>query len=72
MSTLQEIEAAVSRPKPEELAAFWARVTAFDVKAWDIEFEQDVAAGRLDKLAEEALKDMREGRCRFESRAFCG
>ena len=63
MSTLQEIEAAVSRLKPEELAAFRAWFTEFDAKAWDIEFERDASAGRLDKLAEEALEDLREGRC---------
>ena len=27
------------------------------------QFEEDVAAGRLDRLAEEALRDLREGRC---------
>lgn len=63
MSTLQEIEAAVSHLKPEDLAAFRAWFAEFDAKAWDIHFEQDVAAGRLDKLAEEALNDFRKGRC---------
>ena len=31
---------------------------------WDKQFEQDVAAGRLDGLADEAIRDLREGRCR--------
>lgn len=31
--------------------------------AWDRQFEADVAAGRLDQLAEEVLQDLREGRC---------
>ena len=63
MSTLQEIEAAVSQLKPEELASFRAWFAEFDARAWDIQFEQDVASGRLDKLAEEALEDLRKGRC---------
>ena len=31
--------------------------------AWDKQFEEDVAAERLDALADEALKDLRDGRC---------
>ncbi len=34
-----------------------------DAAEWDRQFEADVAAGRLDSLGEEALKDLREGRC---------
>lgn len=63
MSTLQEIEAAVSQLKAEDLAAFRAWFAEFDARAWDLQFEQDVKSGRLDKLAEEALEDLREGRC---------
>ncbi|HEV3051171.1 MAG TPA: hypothetical protein VGX50_12735 [Longimicrobium sp.] len=32
--------------------------------AWDREFEEDVAAGRLDALADEALTDLRAERTR--------
>jgi len=63
MSTIQEIQTAVSELSPEELSVFRAWFAEFDAKAWDQEFEQDVAAGRLDALAEEALRDLREGRC---------
>ena len=62
MSTLQEIEAAISRLKTEDLAAFRAWFAEFDARAWDLQFEQDVATGRLNKLADEALDDLREGR----------
>jgi len=63
MSTIQEIQTAVSELSPEELSVFRAWFAEFDAKAWDQEFEQDVAAGRLDALAEEALRDLREGHC---------
>jgi len=63
MSTIQEIQTAVSELSPEELSVFRAWFAEFDAKLWDQEFEQDVAAGRLDALAEEALRDLREGRC---------
>ena len=63
MSTVQEIAQAVSQLPPEDLAAFRAWFAEFDADAWDRQFEEDVAAGRLDALAEEALEDLREGRC---------
>jgi hypothetical protein len=37
-------------------------VIEFDADAWDRQFEEDVSAGRLDALADEALLDLREGR----------
>ncbi len=36
----------------------------FDAEAWDRQFKADAKGGRLDSLAEEALADLREGRCR--------
>ena len=47
-----------------ELLAFRDWFSAFDAVAWDNHFEEDVAAGRLDALADEAIRDRREGRCR--------
>jgi hypothetical protein len=64
MSTVHEIEAAVRQLPAHELSAFRDWFVQFDAVAWDKQFEQDVAAGRLDTLAEEALRDAREGRCR--------
>lgn len=63
MSTIQEIEQAVSRLPPKELSTFRSWFAEFDAAAWDKQFEQDVTAGRLDKLADEALNDLRDGRC---------
>jgi len=36
----------------------------FDASSWDREFEEDVAQGKLEKFAKEALEDLRHGRCR--------
>ncbi len=63
MSSVQEIEEAVGKLPPEGLDEFRARFAEFDAVAWDRRFEQYVAQGRLDELAEEALRDLREGRC---------
>lgn len=63
MSTVQEIQKAVRQLSPEDLAAFRAWFDEFDASVWDRQLEEDVVAGRLDQLAEEALQDLREGRC---------
>ena len=63
MSTVKEIEAAVSKLSRQELSSFRSWFAEFDAEAWDKQFEEDVAAGRLDALADEALSDSREGRC---------
>jgi len=63
MSTLQDISEAVGKLPAEDLARFRAWFAEFDAGRWDRQFVEDIAAGRLDDLAEEALRDLREGRC---------
>jgi hypothetical protein len=63
MSNLQEIEQAVSKLSPDELSAFRDWFAEFDAEIWDQQFEEDVAAGRLNQLAEKALQHLQEGRC---------
>lgn len=64
MGTIQEIEKAVSSLSSEELSEFREWFFEFDARVWDRQFEADVAAGRLDALAEEALAEHRAGRTR--------
>ena len=64
MPSSKEIETAVAQLSSEELATFRAWFMDFDATAWDTQFEQDVSAGRLDALADEALDDLRQGRTR--------
>ena len=63
MSTIEEIEDAIRQLPEDDLVALRAWFAEFDAAAWDRQFERDVADGRLDALAEEALRDAREGRC---------
>lgn len=63
MGTIQEIERAVSQLPAEDLAKFRAWFAEFDAKVWDLDIAEDVSAGRLDVLADEAIQDLREGRC---------
>ena len=63
MTTVQEIEKAVSNlPKPD-LDKFREWFDKFDAESWDRQFANDVLAGKLNKLADRALKDCKEGRC---------
>lgn len=63
MSTIAEIENAVRQLPAGDLAAFRVWFAEFDAQHWDHQFESDVKAGKLDWLREEALRDLREGRC---------
>lgn len=63
MSTVDEIEDAIRKLRDEDLATLRAWFAEFNSEAWDRQFERDVAEGRLDALADEALRDGREGRC---------
>lgn len=63
MSNLQEIEQAVSQLSSSELITFRNWFAEFDAERWDRQFEEDVATGKLNALAEQARKHLREGRC---------
>jgi hypothetical protein len=64
MTTVAEISGAVRRLPKRELAKFRKWFAEFDAAAWGREFEEDVASGRLEALAREALRDDRSGRTR--------
>jgi hypothetical protein len=63
MSTVTEIEDAIRNLPEEDLAALRAWFAESGAEQWDRQFERDIAEGRLDGLADEALRDWREGRC---------
>ena len=62
--TVEEIEKAVAQLPPDDLARFRAWFEEFEAARFDRKIEQDAAAGRLDRLAEQALADYRQGRTR--------
>ncbi len=64
MFTVEDIEQAIAALPADQLAQLLAWLAEFDPKQWDEQFERDVAAGKLDALADQALADLRVGRCR--------
>lgn len=64
MSTVQEIQKAVENLSREELLEFRDWFAQFEAALGDKTIEEDAAAGKLDRLAQEALRDFTEGRTR--------
>ncbi|MDH2340805.1 hypothetical protein QCM77_24190 [Bradyrhizobium sp. SSUT18] len=62
--TTEDIERAVERLTPDELARFRAWFDQLVAKRFDQLLEQDIGAGKLDEFAEEALSDYRAGQTR--------
>ena len=62
MGKVESIESQIQGLSAEELALLREWFAEFDAKAWDRQFEADVKAGKLDALAERALRDHLAGR----------
>lgn len=63
MSKVDAVEREVQSLSPSELAAFRKWFHQFDAAAWDRQIEADVQAGKLDRLADEALQALKVGKC---------
>lgn len=64
MTTVEDIEKAVAKLTPEQLAKFRAWFEEYDARLFDERIERDAKAGKLDKLAEEAIRAYRKGLAR--------
>ena len=62
MSKVKDLELQIEALSAEDLATFRRWFAAFDAEAWDQEFAADVAAGKLEGLAAQALRDHAAGR----------
>jgi len=60
--TVKEIEQAVVQLSKNQLAEFRAWYEKFDADVWDRQIEEDIAAGKLDALADAAIADHKAGR----------
>lgn len=64
MPTLEQIEAAILTLPPNEFQKLRQWFFDLDYQRWDEQLEQDVADGKLDALAEEAIADFKASRYR--------
>ena len=56
MSPVEAIEREIEQLSPEELVRLREWFANFDAAVWDRQLEADVRAGKLDSLAERALR----------------
>ena len=61
MSKVETLEREIEKLSAEELAAFREWFANYDADAWDRQMEADVKAGKLDRLAAEALAEHKRG-----------
>ena len=64
MTTVKEIEQAVTKLPKRHLKQFTAWFETFDANEWDNQLEIDAKSGKLDQLAANALKEFENGKCR--------
>lgn len=56
MTTIERLEQEITRLSPSELTQFRAWYARFDANAWDQQIEKDASSGKLDALADAALR----------------
>lgn len=62
MTALETIEREIRKLTEKELSEFRQWFAEFDADIWDAQIESDAAAGKLDKLAQEALEEYEVGK----------
>jgi hypothetical protein len=63
MSRVETVEREVESVSASELAAFREWFHEFEAALWDRQIEEDVQAGKLDRLADAALQAFKAGKC---------
>ncbi|MBD2742366.1 hypothetical protein [Coleofasciculus sp. FACHB-1120] len=64
MMTVEQIEAAILKLPPDEFQKFREWFLELDDQRWDNQLEKDIANGKLEDLAGEAIADFEAGRYR--------
>jgi hypothetical protein len=62
VSRVEELEGKIKTLSPREFQELRAWLADYDAEVWDRQFHADVLAGRVDAIADQALKDFSEGR----------
>jgi hypothetical protein len=64
MSELKDLKQTIRKLPPVKLAKLRTWFVEFDHLMWDRQIEADAKAGKLDKLADQALADYKGGKAR--------
>ena len=64
MSNLEQIEAAILSLPSHEFEKLKLWFLDLDYERWDAQIEQDIADGKLEALAQEAIAEFESGHCR--------
>jgi hypothetical protein len=62
--TIEDIEKAIAKLPPDQLAEFRVWFEEFDAARFDQKIERDANTGKLDRMADQAADDFRKGRAR--------
>jgi hypothetical protein len=61
MSRVEELEGQIKALSPNDFQELRAWLAEYDAAVWDQQFHADAHAGRLDAIADQALKDFSLG-----------
>jgi hypothetical protein len=64
MSTLEQIEAAILTLPSQDFERLRQWFFDLDYQRWDEQLEQNIADGKLEALAQEAIAEFESGQCR--------
>ena len=64
MLTIEQIENAILQLPPNEIGELLEWFLNLDYQRWDVQLEKDIAEGKLDALAAEAIADFESGNYR--------
>ena len=62
--TVEDIEKAIAKLLPDQLAQFRVWFEEFDSALFHQKIRRDAVSGKLDRLAEQTIDDLRKGRAR--------
>jgi hypothetical protein len=62
VSRVKELEGQIKELSSNEFQELRAWLAEYEAEVWDQQFHADAIAGRLDAVADQALKDFSEGR----------
>jgi hypothetical protein len=64
MTTLEKIEAEITKLSPKEVARLTKWLVEYDAALWDKQLKQDAKNGRLDRVWEKAEAEIANGNLR--------